>query len=67
MGSSDSTICAVELTMLTGTKVALISCYLPQPLEEHARACSTLTDLTRTLPHEVIITGGGLARRLERK
>ena len=67
MGSSDSTICAVELTMLTGTKVALISCY-PPPTTRGTRAGLFNSDRPNTYtPPRSYHHGGGLARRLERK
>ncbi len=53
-----NTICAVELTLLTGDKAAFISFYLSQPMEAHAKVCNALATLTKTLPHHVLIMGG---------
>ncbi len=52
-----TTTCAVELALLTGAKAAFISCYLPQPLEDHAQMCKALTSLPTALPHHVLILG----------
>ncbi len=53
-----ATTCAVELTLLDGSKAAIISCYLPQTTEAHAATCEALSQLPRTLPHSIIIMGG---------
>ena len=55
-----TTICAVELTLLTGAKAAFIACYLPQPIEEHAQVCKALANLPHALPHQILILGGDL-------
>jgi hypothetical protein len=55
-----ATICAVELRLPNTTKVAIISCYLPQTLEAHAITCNALSQLSHTVPHSLIILGGDL-------
>jgi hypothetical protein len=60
-----ATICAVELALTDGSRAAIISCYLPQDSEEHAAVCAELTQLPGTLPHPLIIMGGGSSRRME--
>jgi hypothetical protein len=55
-----ATTCAIELTLLSGEKAAFIACYLPQPLEEHARVCKALANLPQVLPHQILIMGGDL-------
>jgi len=52
------TMCAVELTLLHGDKIAIISCYLPQAVEAHSTTCDALSELKNTLPHSLIILGG---------
>jgi hypothetical protein len=37
-----ATTCAVELALQDGSKAAILSCYLPQTVEEHAAACAAL-------------------------
>ncbi len=56
----NTTACAVDLALLTGTKAAFIACYLPQPMEEHAQVCKTLANLPQVLPHQILILGGDL-------
>jgi hypothetical protein len=57
-----ATTCAVELTLLDGSKAAIISCYLAQTTEAHADTCETLSKLPRTLPHSLIVFLGGIYR-----
>ncbi len=52
-----ATTCAVELNFLNGSKVAIISCYLPQTTEVHAIACDALSQLPNTYPHHLIMGG----------
>ena len=50
--------CAVEFTLLTGTKATVIACYLPQPMEEHARVYRTISRLLTSLSHHILVLGG---------
>ncbi len=61
-----ATTCAVELTLLDGSKAAIISCYLPQTTEAHAVTCEAQSQLPRTLPHSIIIMGGDLQGNWDR-
>jgi hypothetical protein len=58
--SPNNTTCAVEIALLTGAKAAIITCYLLQPLEEHAHVCKALVNLAQAFPHHVLIMGGDL-------
>jgi hypothetical protein len=51
--------CVVELTLLNGTKAAIILCNLPHAIEAHAITCDALSQLPHTLMHSLIILGGG--------
>ena len=55
-----ATTYVVELTLVYGTKAAIISCYLPQPVEAHSNTCAILAQLPHTLSHPLIILGGDL-------
>ncbi len=55
-----ATICALELTLLNGTKEAIISCYLPQKVEAHSATCDAVSQLPHILPHSLIILGGDM-------
>ncbi len=55
-----ATTCAVELNLLTVAKTGIIAYYLPQPAEECAKVYEALARLTNTLPHHLLILGGGL-------
>jgi hypothetical protein len=55
-----ATICAVELTLGSGTNAAIISCYLPQTVDAHSLICAALAQLPHTLPHFLVIMGGNL-------
>ncbi len=52
-----ATTCAVEFTLLNGTKAGIISCYLSQTTEARAVACGALSQLAHTLPHPLVILG----------
>ena len=56
----NNNICAMEIVLLSGAKATLISCYLPQPVETHAKVCKALANLTRALTYHVLIIGGDL-------
>ena len=51
---------AVEITLHSGEKAAIVASHLPQPKDEHERACQALTRLPRVLPHHLLILGGDL-------
>jgi hypothetical protein len=55
-----ATTCAIELTLHSGEKAAIISCYLPQTPVEHSQQCKALAQLPNLLKHQVIILGGDL-------
>jgi hypothetical protein len=50
-----ATTCAVEITLYSGEKAANIASHLPQPKEEHERACKALARLPVALPHHLLI------------
>ena len=52
--------CAVDLALLTDAKAVIVSSYLPQPMDEHARVCHALAKLPFALPHHLLILGGDL-------
>jgi hypothetical protein len=51
---------AVEITLHSGEKAAVVASYLPQPVEEHGRTCQAFDRLPATLPHHLLILGGDL-------
>jgi len=53
-----TTTCAIELTLHSGAKAAIIACYLAQDAEAHTRTCIALSALPSELPHHVLILGG---------
>jgi hypothetical protein len=53
-----ATTCAIELTLNSGDKAAIVACYLPQATDEHSRSCKALARLTYNLPHHLSILGG---------
>ena len=54
------TTCAVEITLHSGAKGAIIANYLLQPVDEHERACQALARLSWALPHHFLILGGDI-------
>ena len=52
------TTCAIELTLHSGAKAAIIACYLPQEADAHTRTCKALSELPTALPHHALILGG---------
>ncbi len=52
------TTCAIELTLHSGAKAAIIACYLPQDAEAHTQTCKALSNLPLALPNHVLILGG---------
>ena len=56
-----ATTCAVEITLHSGVKAAIIAGYLPQPVKEHdKRTFQALARLPRALPHHLLILEGDL-------